>query len=119
MQYYQLQIESKHNINEILNCTFFKQIGKFWIYEITENVTTDYADFFIQLIKKNKEKLEMNGITSDDITVWLLYEYDQQCSLCISTKNMKLLSDENIELCIDCWQKDSVINFFNQEDIKK
>lgn len=110
MKYYKLEIESENNINEICNCTFFKQIGKFWIYEITEDETTGYVDFFIEFIKRNKEKLEMNGITSDDISVWLLYEYDRQCLFCISAKNMKLLSEENIVLCFSCWEKDSTLD---------
>ena len=118
MQYYQLQIESKHNINEMFNCSCFKQTGNLWIYEISEEETTDYVNFFIELIKKNKDKLEKNDITSHNITIWILYEYDEQCSLCISTKNMKMLSEENIELCIDCWQKDSSVDLGEKIKVK-
>jgi len=123
MQYYQLTIESKKNINEICNCNFFRLNGRFWIYDITEDETTDYVDFFIQFIKKNKEKLQNNGITSDDITVWLLYEYEQQCSLRISAKDMELLGEENIVLCVSCWEKDTTLDlsydnpYLNEEKI--
>lgn len=96
----------------------FKQVGNIWIYEITEDVTTDYVDFFIQFIKRNKNQMKLGGITSDEITIWLLYEYEQQCLLCISNKNMKLLTEENIELCIDCWQKGSSVDLGEKIKVK-
>ncbi len=49
------------------------------------------------------ELLATIGIERKDITIWMLYEYDQQCNLEFDPIRMKRLGDNGIGLCISCW----------------
>ena len=50
-------------------------------------------------------KLENIGIEGSDISIWRIYEYDQQCGMEISPADMSRLGNYGITLCIDCFQK--------------
>ncbi|MGQ1946692.1 hypothetical protein ACT3CD_06275 [Geofilum sp. OHC36d9] len=77
-----------------------------WIYEVIEEQDDDYYDFinkFLDLLENNYQKLADLDIKRDDITIWYLYEYDQQCNMEFSPSRLKRLGDNEITLCISCW----------------
>jgi hypothetical protein len=69
-----------------------------------EDVPTPFLDVFFEVLDGHIESLERMGVSRDDITVWLLYEYDEQCNLEFSAADMKRLGDAGISLCISCWR---------------
>ena len=79
-----------------------------WSYIVDEIKDGPYYDFVGNFLDKLEDKfadLNYVGVTKEDISIWLLYEYDQQCGLEFNPKQMKRLGDAGITLCIDCWQK--------------
>ena len=77
-----------------------------WIYEVIEEQDDDFYDFinkFLDLLESNYEKLSDLDIKREDITIWYLYEYDQQCNMEFSPSRLKRLGDNEIALCISCW----------------
>jgi hypothetical protein len=63
-----------------------------------------YIDEFISILNGKYDSLSELGIRREDISVWRYYEYDQECNMEISPREMKLLSDNGIILCMSCWQ---------------
>ncbi|WP_276380382.1 hypothetical protein [Flavobacterium sp. H4147] len=79
-----------------------------WTYQIVTHEEDDYFDFinaFLDLLEPNFEKLENLNIGKEDITIWLFYEYDQQCSMSFNSQEMKRLGESGIAFNVDCIQK--------------
>ena len=51
------------------------------------------------------EKLESIGISREDISIWILYEYEGQCNMEYDPVSMKKMGENGIVLCISCWEK--------------
>lgn len=118
MKYYRLQIDTKADSretfdkvteivglipNELENETNFKH----WIYEKEESDSEPYYDFinrFSEIVEPKIDVLSALGISSQDISVWYLYAYDQQCNMEFLPKDLKRLGDNGISLCISCWE---------------
>jgi hypothetical protein len=49
--------------------------------------------------------LKDNGISTDDITIWYMYEYKQQCNMEFWPNITKRIGELGIVLCITCWEK--------------
>lgn len=64
----------------------------------------DFVNIFLDRLEPNFTELQKLAVTKDDITIWLLHEYNQQCGMEFHPKEMKRLGDNGIVLCIDCWQ---------------
>jgi len=64
----------------------------------------DFINVFLDALEPKIDELLKLGVTKDDITFWLLYEYDQQCGMEFHPQEMKRLGESGIVLCIDCWQ---------------
>ena len=78
-----------------------------WTYTVDLADEDPYFDFinkFLDILEPNFADLEKLGVTKDKITFWLLYEYDQQCSMEYHPQEMKRLGESGVVLCIDCWQ---------------
>jgi hypothetical protein len=58
----------------------------------------------MDVLEKHYEDLESIGVTRDAMSVWMLYEYNQQCNIEFNPKDMKRLGDNGITLCISCWE---------------
>ena len=81
-----------------------------WTYEISNNDTDSYFDFisqFLDLLEPKLPALEALEIKRSDISVWMLYAYDQQCNIEFDPGQMKRLVEQGITLCISCWQNDT------------
>ncbi len=77
----------------------------FWEYSIEES-----SPFYLvaishltELVSQKKDKLKEMGILTSDITVWYFYEFSDQCNFEFSSKDMKLLGELGLDLCISCY----------------
>mgnify|MGYP005900678743 FL=1 len=61
--------------------------------------------YFLSLLEGKYEKLESIGISREDISIWVLYEYEGQCNMEYDPESMKKLGESGILLCISCWEK--------------
>jgi hypothetical protein len=122
MKYYKLfihfesNIETYNAISEILELKpaenepskFSSEIPDLWFYMVEENEeegsSFDFINKFLDLIEPNYTKLSRLGVTKKDILFWLVYEYDQQCSMEFHAQEMLRLGKSGIHLNIDCHQ---------------
>ena len=72
-------------------------------YEISKN--TNIILEICKILQSNLLKLNKIGIKNKDITIWLYCEYEGQCNMEFSAKELLLLSSLNIDFCISCWEK--------------
>jgi hypothetical protein len=78
-----------------------------WELEIIQDENGNYVDFiqiFVNILKDKYIKLEEIGIKRDSISIWIYYEYDQQCNMEFSPDNLSKIGNNGISLCISCWQ---------------
>ena len=110
MKIYLIRITTDKDLSRIIKYnTFIKKKG-FWEYEIKESDKLDFANIFMEFYDKNKDILFINGISKRNISIWILYEYEEICSLSISAKQMKILGEKDFCINIDCWKKNDYIN---------
>jgi hypothetical protein len=64
----------------------------------------DFVNTFLNILEGKYEELFKVGVEKSDITTWMYYEYDSQCNLEFSPQDLKRLGDNDISLCISCWQ---------------
>ena len=79
-----------------------------WTYQVVtddEDVYFDYVNDFLDLLEPNFEKLKDLNIYQEDITIWLFYEYEEQCSMSFNSQEMKRLGESGIRFNIDCIRK--------------
>jgi len=85
---------------------FPDNIPSCWTYEVIDNKADKYFDFinvFLDLLETKYSDLEKLNIKRNDISIWLLYEYDQQCNMEFDPQRLKRLGDNGITFCISCW----------------
>jgi len=107
--YYSLRIHTNKDkykkVSEILEIELL-DYSRGWMYEVILH-GDQYYDFineFMDILEKHYEELESVGVARDAISVWMLYEYNQQCNMEFNPKDMKRLGDNGITLCISCWE---------------
>ncbi len=71
----------------------------------TNDTYVNYIDYFLKILKGKFDLLENIGIVKSDITIWMLYEYENQCNMEFEATDLKNLGDNGIKLCISCWKK--------------
>ncbi|MBI9075944.1 MAG: hypothetical protein JEZ02_11065 [Desulfatibacillum sp.] len=94
-------------ISNVLGIDPSEKYDKEWIYEVIQHENDEYHDFinkFLDMLDGNYSKLQDVGVNIEDITIWMLYEYNQQCNMEFSPEQMKRIGDAGIALCISCWQ---------------
>jgi hypothetical protein len=107
--YYSLRINTKESnynlVSEILSVKP-NDLSRGWIYEIKkeENIYFDFIESFLKLLENNFGKLADIGIHKENISIWLIYEYNNQCNLEFSPDVLKRLGDNEISLCISCYE---------------
>ncbi len=121
MKYYNLYIDLEknsnayHSVTEILGIKPTKKELKeldtnesnTWWHQIVENETDmpfGFINHFLDLIEPNLNKLAALGIKRSDILIWLVYEYDKQCSMEFNPQEMKRLGECGIAFNIDCFE---------------
>ncbi len=83
---------------------------KYWIWTYSVDVEDeapnyDFINKFLDILETKFDDLEKIGVTKDNITFWLLYNYEHQCSMEFHPQEMKRLGETGIVLCIDCWEQ--------------
>ena len=66
--------------------------------------------YFLSLLEGKYEKLESIGISREDISIWVLYEYEGQCNMEYDHVSMKKIGENGIVLCISCWEKEGELS---------
>lgn len=111
--FYSIQIDSilKDELNEIFKIRSDDR-SKFWIYNVDfdsyfkKYKKNNILEYLISLLENNIKNIAKLGIVSSDITVWIVYEYDDQCNFEFIPNDMKRLGQLNISLCVSCYQYD-------------
>ncbi len=111
--HYSLKIETKSpEISQKLNSIFQVEgspIKTEWEYATIENEDDPYHDFialFSNMIIENRDDLLRLGIKEDDISVWMLYEYENQCNMEFHPEQLGKLAKAGVTFCISCWEND-------------
>lgn len=109
--FYSLRIACEDNqvlkINEILQVERNYTAGG-WGLEVIQEETDSYVDFinhFLDIIDKKYDSLSKIGISRNQISIWIIYEYRQQCNLEFLAKDLKRLGVNGINLCISCYEE--------------
>ena len=119
-------VETFNKITEILGVKptdtkfddFPNGIPATWTYEVVEKDEDPYFDFiniFLDILETKYNLLEELNIQRDDITLWFLYEYDQQCNMEFDPVRLKRLGVNGIKLCISCWDSGNEYKMANDE----
>ena len=100
--------KEKYNIITSLLAIEPTSIESYWEFSINENsiLFINSISYFLNLIEKNVEKLNQNKIISENISIWCLYEYEEQCNMEFQPNELKRLGDAGIALCISCWKRE-------------
>lgn len=111
MYYYRLEIRTeesdlKEKLNSILGLKPNVLGDTFWVYEKESYLECDFISYSLSLLNGKYDELNDIGIDRSMITIWILYEYDNDIgSLYFSPEQLNGLGEEKINLCISCWDK--------------
>ncbi len=121
MKYYRLHIDCKNKsiydkITKVLGVAPNEDEGEkknndfysLWTYafdEKDEGPCYDFINNFLDIIEPKLPELEEIGVLKEDISFWMIYEYDKQCGMEFNSAEMKRLGESGIVLCIDCFEK--------------
>lgn len=95
-------------INEILGLSS-NMPGHNWGYEVEEEEGDPaflFVEKFIDVLAGKYEELETINVYKSDISLWMLYEYDDQCNMEFGPSQLAELGKSELSLCISCWRKD-------------
>lgn len=98
----------RSNISKLFNLEPTNSIENEWCFEIEEKENDEYFDFinyFLDILEGKYIELKSIGINKEDISIWLLYEFDDQCNMEFVPKDLKRIGDNEISLCISSWNK--------------
>jgi len=98
------QLEQVPKITNILGIEpNYPQVA--WGYKlvIKENTYTNFIDYFLGILEGKYDKLRKIGITKEEISIWMIYEYDEQCNMEFAPSDMKKLGDSGISFCVSCY----------------
>ncbi len=103
-------IETLISLNSILGIEYLidKESPSQWIYEVVQEESSEYFDFinsFLDLLEPNFSEIEKLNIGREDISIWMLYEYKQQCNMEFDSQRLKRIGENGITLSISCWEK--------------
>lgn len=99
---------ASENISRLLGRKPTKGDNLVWELEIEQREDKkplDFTNYFLDLLEGKYEALEELGIGRSDISIWLYYQYDQQCNIEIPPAQLKRLGDNGVALCFSCWEK--------------
>ncbi len=109
--YCSLKIRIKENIqsvNQIMGIKSHAKYSNVWVLDIQTSKKKSYWDVlntFIDLIDTKFQELYLEKIEKDDITLWLICEYSEQCNLEFNPIILERIGKIGITLCISCYQK--------------
>ncbi len=98
---------SKENIEDIIGIKSNFEYAT-WGIEIEEREFDEPIYFvrsFMNIIEDKIPILESFGIERDEITIWKLYAYNDQCNMEFDAEDLFRLGKNGIKLCISCWEE--------------
>lgn len=107
---YQLRIDMEEQYYEIVTSVLELKsfdYSKGWSYEIIkEERENDFniIEHFLKILDGKYIKLKDLGIESNDITIWLIYGYNNQCNLEFNPRTLEKMGSNGITLCISCYE---------------
>jgi len=113
MKYYSIIIDNGNSsiypqIDEILEVkSNYPEAG--WGLEIVEDELDDSINpilYLLSILENKYQLLENIGVSREYITIWILYEYENQCNIELTPEELKSISNSGISLCISCWEKE-------------
>jgi hypothetical protein len=112
--FFSLRINTKpeHSItlNDILGVESNNpQISWGYNLKVKDDGYTNFIECFLNILEGKYDKLSDLDITRDDISIWLIYEYEGQCNMEFAPNDLKRLGDNGITLCISCYEASSGI----------
>lgn len=78
-----------------------------WSYKIVFKEQDEYYDIIAKLLDSLEgkyEELQKLGITNSDISIWIIYGYNNQCNMEFEPKTLEQLGKRGITLCISCYE---------------
>lgn len=96
----------KQKISNFLGVKANKQMDGIWCLEVEEEEIDGYFDFikhFLDILEGKYEQLESIEISKEDISLWFLYGYENECNMEFLSSDLKRLGNNGISLCISCW----------------
>lgn len=97
----------KEKISRILGVKANKKMSRTWCVEVEEEEIDKYFDFikhFIDILEGKYEQLRSIDISKDDISIWFLYGYENECNMEFIPSDLKRIGDNGIGFCISCWE---------------
>lgn len=107
---YELRINTEEQFYEIVSSIVELKPDNFqygWSYEIEFEKQECYFDIiekYLDILEEKYEKLRKVGINSTDISIWLIYGYNNQCNMEFAPKTLERLGKNGIKLCISCYE---------------
>ncbi|MEX0596338.1 MAG: hypothetical protein WD512_07540 [Candidatus Paceibacterota bacterium] len=80
-----------------------------WSHEIVFEEQTEHYDIiakFLDSLEGKYDKLQKLGISSNDISIWLIYGYINQCNMEFNPNTLERMGKNGITLCISCYESD-------------
>lgn len=108
---YQLRIASgdPFEIARVVNMPSQGDDDVCWVIEVAEaddDPPYDYVNEFIGIVEGRYEELQAIGVSRADVSVWVLYEYEQQCNIELRPADMEKLGKNGVTWCLSCWEQD-------------
>jgi hypothetical protein len=78
-----------------------------WIYEIVFEEQEKHYDIiakFLDSLDGKYKKLQKLGIENRDISIWIIYGYNNQCNMEFNPNTLSRLGKRGITLCISCYE---------------
>jgi hypothetical protein len=76
-----------------------------WFYEIIFEDLKEYyciISKFLDLLEGKYDELLKYNIKREDITIWIIFQYENQCNMEFNPNLLKRLRNNGITLCISC-----------------
>lgn len=106
---YSLKIECDdkcmHDVTNILGKPS-KIISGCWELTLNEEDSDppiSFIEIFLDIIEDKFDFLAKVGISKSDVSIWMLYEYQNECNMEFEPSDLKRLGINEISLCISCW----------------
>ena len=107
---YRLDINTEENFYETVSSIVGLQPENYrygWSYEIEFEEQKEYFDIiakFLDCLEGKYDELQKLEIKNSDISIWIIYGYNNQCNMEFNPKTLERLGKRGITLCISCFE---------------
>lgn len=113
-KYFSIRIRNTHEVFDTVSEVFSyvpKDKNADWelIIEEKMNDIDDPLGYLVMLLTDKLSQLDQIGISKEYISLWYLYEYEDQCNMEFSSELLNRIGSLGIDFCISCWEKNNII----------